>query len=127
MTRLRTLTATVACCAGLVLAGCGSSSSPATDSTPAANTVSSDTTPTGASTAGAVTAGKVSANTASGDELVAALEAAGVPSADRWAREIQEYRPYDSSDPTLASLRSELSKYNPSSEVLEKIIGVLAP
>lgn len=70
---------------------------------------------------------KVSANDATYDELVAALESAGVSAADRWAKEIMEYRPYDTSDPTLASLQDELAKYNPSAETLAGILSVLEP
>ena len=70
---------------------------------------------------------KVSANTATNDELIAALTAAGVPAADRWAREIQEYRPYDTSDPTLQHLQDELAKYNPDPETLAGILSVLQP
>ena len=70
---------------------------------------------------------KVSANTATNDELIAALTAAGVARADRWAREIQEYRPYDTSDPTLQHLQDELAKYNPDPETLAGILSVLQP
>ncbi len=69
----------------------------------------------------------VSANDATYDELVAALEAAGVPNATKWAREIEEYRPYDTSDPTLASLQQHLAKYQPSAETLAGILSVLRP
>lgn len=70
---------------------------------------------------------KVSANDATSDELVAALESAGVSPADRWAREIMEYRPYDTGDPTLAHLQDELAKYDPSAETLAGILSVLEP
>ena len=70
---------------------------------------------------------KVSANTATTDELIAALTAAGVARADRWAREIEEYRPYDTSDPTLQHLQDELAKYNPDPETLAGILSVLEP
>lgn len=70
---------------------------------------------------------KVSANTATTAELVAALTAAGVPNADKWAGEIEEYRPYDASDQTLARLRTELEKYNPGEDVLDAILSVLQP
>src|SRR5262245_8441764 len=53
----------------------------------------------------------VDANTASVAEMAAAFEAAGVPNAERWAREVEEYRPYDASD-NWAKLRDELAKYN---------------
>jgi hypothetical protein len=70
---------------------------------------------------------RVSANTATSEELVAALTAAGVPNADRWAREIEEYRPYDSSDPTLARLQSNLAKYDPDPATLAAILSALEP
>ncbi len=38
-----------------------------------------------------------------------------------------EYRPYPSDDPSLAELRKELLKYNPSDEQLELILGALQP
>jgi hypothetical protein len=66
----------------------------------------------------------VSANDASRAEIQAALEAAGVPNAARWAGEVVEYRPY-ADDPTWAQLRKELAKYNPAPGVVDQIIGVL--
>jgi DNA uptake protein ComE-like DNA-binding protein len=72
-------------------------------------------------------AGKVSANTASEAEIAEALEAAGVSNAQRWAREVVEYRPYDTSDTNLAKLRRNLAKYNPSDDTVNKIIGALQP
>ncbi len=71
-------------------------------------------------------AAKVSANDASVEELAAAFTAAGIPNADKWAREVDEYRPYDTSDPTFAHLRDELAKYNPAPEVVEQIIAALS-
>jgi hypothetical protein len=69
---------------------------------------------------------KVSANDASIAQLQQAFEAAGIPNAARWAREVDEYRPYPTNDPGFAKLRQELSKYNPSPDVLEKIIATLS-
>ena len=71
-------------------------------------------------------AAKVNANIATESELAAAFGAAGIPNADRWAREVAEYRPYDS-DPTWAKLRQELAKYNIDPTVLEQIIATLEP
>jgi hypothetical protein len=68
---------------------------------------------------------KVNANTASQDQVQQALEAGGVPNAARWAREVVEYRPYPTDDPSLAKLRQELAKYNPSPDVVDQIIGSL--
>jgi len=67
---------------------------------------------------------KVNANSASVAELQAAFDAAGISNADRWAREVAEYRPYPS-DPTWAQLRQELGKYNIDPAVLEQIIALL--
>ena len=70
---------------------------------------------------------KVNANTASIDQIQAALESAGVPNAARWAREVDEYRPYPTDDPSFAKLRQNLAKYNPSPDVVEKIVSALSP
>lgn len=75
---------------------------------------------------GAATVRKVNANTASAAELQQAFEAAGIMSAARWVREVQEYRPYPANDPSFAKLRGELAKYNPSADTVDKIISTLA-
>lgn len=93
--------------------------------TTAANTATTATAPTTTTDVTPLT--KVSANSASRDELVAALEGVGVDNADNWAREIEEYRPYDTADPTLPVLQRELGKYNPSAETLATIMSVLEP
>jgi competence protein ComEA len=112
------------------MVACSGSSASATSS-PAAATVAPAATATGTpstSTASrATTTGKVSANTATSDELVAALTAAGVPNADRWAREVMEYRPYDTSDPALQRLQDNLAKYNPDPATLAAILSALTP
>ena len=78
-------------------------------------------------TATTVAAGtKVDANTASKAEIAAALEAAGVPNAERWADEVTEYRPYPTDDPTFGKLRDELAKYRPADGVIDQIISVLS-
>ena len=69
----------------------------------------------------------VSANDATQEELVAAFEAAGIPSAEAWAEEVIEYRPYPADDPNWTHLRTELAKYNPPPAVLEQIINTLEP
>ncbi|MFN8122213.1 MAG: hypothetical protein U0237_07255 [Thermoleophilia bacterium] len=116
--------AVLAAAAALTFAACGSdgasSPAPATTATTAVSTAADATTT-------AATAGKVSANTASTEELVAALEANGVTNADRWAREIEEYRPYDTSDPQLTHLQDELAKYNPDPATVTAIIASLTP
>lgn len=122
----RTPVAAALSAAALTLAACGSgddASSPAPASTATTAVTAADTT----STTAAASAGTVSANTASTEELIAALEANGVASADRWAREIEEYRPYDASDPELTHLQDELAKYNPDPATLAAILEVLTP
>jgi hypothetical protein len=122
--------------AGALLAvGCGSSTTTSTATSAAPTTGAPVTTAasTGTGSAGGTSGGtaakgaKVSANTASTAEITAALTAAGVTNAARWTKEIEEYRPYAADDPTMASLRKNLAKYNPSPDQLEKIIGVLQP
>ncbi|MEP7202355.1 MAG: hypothetical protein ABI894_07095 [Ilumatobacteraceae bacterium] len=66
----------------------------------------------------------VNINEASASELEAAFDAAGVSNARRWAREVDEYRPYPT-DPGFAKLRQELGKYNIDPGVLELIISTL--
>lgn len=115
---------------GLGAAACGSSStstsSPSTTAAAGSSTTAGGSTGTTAS-AGTGTAKKVSANTASKAELEAALTAAGVQNAAKWANEIEEYRPYPTDDPKLTQLRKELAKYKPSADQLDKILSVLEP
>jgi ABC-type transport system substrate-binding protein len=114
---------TVAACSG----GGGSTSSPAAEATSQGAPVgSASASPAATSDPSTGTTGStvVNANTASVDELRAAFETAGITNADKWAREVAEYRPYPA-DPTWAQLRQELSKYNIAPDVLEKIIGLL--
>ncbi|MFN8520094.1 MAG: hypothetical protein U0667_12040 [Chloroflexota bacterium] len=66
----------------------------------------------------------IDVNAATQEEIAAAFVAAGIPNADRWAREVVEYRPYEA-DPTWARLRQELGKYNIDPAVLEQIIALL--
>jgi len=70
-------------------------------------------------------AGQVNANTATIAQLTEAFQAAGISNAARWAREVDEYRPYPTDDPSFAKLRSELAKYNPSPDVLQRILATL--
>jgi hypothetical protein len=58
-------------------------------------------------------------------EIQQALEAAGVPNAARWAREVDEYKPYPTDDPSFGKLRQNLAKYNPPSGVVDQIISAL--
>jgi DNA uptake protein ComE-like DNA-binding protein len=123
--------------AGLAVGACGSSSkSPTVGGAQSATstTVAPATTPTtraasattSTPTTTAAAAQKVNANTASQAEIQAALAAAGVPSAAQWAREVTEYRPYPTNDPTFAKLRQNLVKYNPGPGVVDQIVAVLA-
>ncbi len=128
----------------VVLSACSSDDSKATATPGAAAIASSTVAPTTAaatrtatasgiatasSTTGAATtvaaAKKVSANNATVAELTAAFQAAGISSADRWAREVDEYRPYPTTDANMAKLRQELAKYNPGPGVVDAIIATL--
>lgn len=96
---------------------------------PEATATVEDATPAGTFATNTADAGapkKVSANHASREEIAAALEAAGVSNADRWAREVQEYRPYPEDDPDMAKLRGELAKYNPADGVVDAIVATLS-
>ncbi len=68
----------------------------------------------------------VSANNATNAQLIAAFTAAGIPNPSSWAREVQEYRPYDTSDANLTKLRQNLVKYNPAAGVVDKIVATLS-
>ena len=125
----------------LILAACGGSSNDnpavgaaqpsASTSTTSVAVATTVTTPV-ATSAPAPTpttvaaAQKVNANTASQSEIQAALTAANVPSAAQWSREVTEYRPYPTNDPTFAKLRQNLAKYNPGPGVVDQIISVLS-
>ena len=121
----------VAVAAAVVLSACGAgaaASAPTAAPTAASKPAASAAAATAATTApGASQASKkANANTASIPEIQAALEANGVTNAARWAREVDEYRPYPTSDPGFAKLRRELAKYNPGPETLERILATLA-
>jgi hypothetical protein len=135
----------------VVLSACGggASTAPQPTSTPSASAKSADTGPSpvaapaspipgttavaaaspaaGSSSASAPAAvQKVNANTASVTELQRAFEAAGISNAARWAREVEEYRPYPTDDPSFAKLRRELAKYNPAPGVVDQIVSTLS-
>lgn len=118
--------------AGAIVA-CSGDPKPAVTTTPgpAGNPTNSATPVATASPSGTATATtpakRVNANTATRAEIQATLTAAGVPNAAQWAREVEEYRPYPSDDPTWAKLRKELAKYNPAAGVVDQIIAVLTP
>ena len=68
---------------------------------------------------------RVSANNASMADLQAAFEHAGISYAGKWAREVDEYRPYPEDDPNFVKLRGELAKYNPAVGVVDQIVAQL--
>lgn len=115
----------------LALAACSDTKTPA--STPTATATAATSTPaatTGTATAVAASAtparAKVSANNTSRAQLQAAFEAAGIASAARWAKEVEEYRPYPATEPDMPKLRKELAKYNPGPGVVDQIIATLS-
>ena len=129
MTQVTRLAATL----GLALTvACGSSTtlsgSAAVSATPAgvAATAATDTGAGGSGAASTATVAKVSANNATNEQLIAAFTAAGIPNPSSWAREVQEYRPYDTSDANLTKLRQNLVKYNPAAGVVDKIVATLS-
>jgi hypothetical protein len=95
-----------------------------TASTAPATSASATTAP--ATTSTTRPSAKVNANTASIAELTAAFTAAGISTPDRWAREVDEYRPYATNDASFAKLRGELAKYNPAPGVVDQIISTLS-
>jgi DNA uptake protein ComE-like DNA-binding protein len=113
----------------MALAACSSQASSSTAPAAAPTTFSAAApTPSAATSAGtpaASAAQRVNANTASQEEVAQALAAGGVPNAARWAREVVEYRPYPTDDPSFAKLRQELAKYNPTPDVVDKIVASL--
>ena len=127
-TRRRTLLATSALAATILVGACGSSAA----SNTAAPTPKPAATGTGATASSAAAqaspsaAQKVNANTAPRAELQQAFEAAGISGAARWSREVEEYRPYPTNDPSFAKLRQELAKYNPGPGVVDQIVATLA-
>ena len=98
--------------------GASESSSPTTSSAAAATPTAIATSQPGA---------KVSANTASESDIASALSTAGVSNAERWAKEVVEYRPYPADDPNMTKLRDNLAKYNPGQETVDKIVSALTP
>jgi hypothetical protein len=113
--------------AGIVgLTACTGSQGPApsTGGAPTRAAVSGAT-PAAGSASSPVALQKVNANTASQDEVARVLEADGVPNASRWAREVVEYRPYPTDDPSFGKLRQELAKYNPGPQVTDQIVAAL--
>lgn len=116
----------------MAIGACSSAATPAPTAAPrttaAASAASASQAPTASQAAGASQAlRKVSANTATQAEIAAALQANGVPNPSNWAREVVEYRPYDTSDPTLKKLQDNLAKYKPDAATLAGILATLVP
>ena len=123
LSRVALLSAVMAASTMLALTGCGAAAAPADQPPMVAPNVSVPTDSPDSGGGG----GRVSANSASEEELVAALTRAGVSNPQRWAHEIEEYRPYPAQDPALGKLRAELTKYNPGQETLDRIVSALTP
>jgi hypothetical protein len=144
---VRRLTAlSAAAGAALLLAACGGAASGAAPSAPATGTTGTAAPTARAAPAGtapaappapaagggqpaatppAAAAVRVSANRATRAQLQQAFEAAGIPNAARMAVEVEEYRPYPTTDPGFAKLRQELSKYNIPVAVVDQIVATL--
>jgi len=69
----------------------------------------------------------VSANSAPQDEIVEALQDAGVTNPGRWAKEVVAHRPYPADDPKLTRLRAALAPDNPGPGTVDNIVGALKP
>ncbi len=139
--RIARSTAITSCLIGatLTLGACGANSSTTTEApkaaaSAAAASVSAAASSAAASVSSAATAAsssaaaasteKVNANTASKGDIAAALTKVGVKNADKWANEIEEYRPYTAT--TLPTkLKGELGKYGVDQDTLAKIMSVL--
>lgn len=109
-----------------LLAGCGSTDAEFDSAAPEKASTSAPPSSAQAAPPTNTAAEKVNPNTASTSELAAAFEAAGVPNADKWADEVEEYGPYtpDSIKPTLTK---ELGKYGIDDATLATILSVLDP
>jgi hypothetical protein len=142
LSAVRVFWACIAAFVTLGLAGCGGSTTAGgtAPSTPAVVSSAAAAASSAAGTAGsavssaggaagsaASSARKVSANTASEQEITAALASAGVSNPGRWTEEVVEYRPYPADDPNLTKLRTNLAKYNPGQETVDKIVSALQP
>jgi hypothetical protein len=128
-TFLRPLALAVATMA--IVAGCSSGSTKAatssagTSGSPSSRSASSTASSSSAASTEATEKVTVDANTASEAEIAAALTANGVSNGSRWAKEVAEYRPYPTDDPTFAKLKANLAKYKPGQTVLDGIIASL--
>ena len=73
----------------------------------------------------AVSKESLSANNARRSQLAATFVAAGISNPSKWAREVEDYRPYFVDDTDFTKLRGELAKYNPAPGVVDSIIELL--
>ena len=110
----------------VLIVACGTSPAASGPDPVATTAAAAATTSAPASTASGTAVAKVSANNATNAQLIAAFTAAGVPNPSNWAREVQEYRPYDTNDANLTKLRQNLVKYNPAAGVVDKIVATLS-
>jgi hypothetical protein len=120
----------------VIITACGSAAGPqsaatassavATGATAISTVAPASTSSTGTAATPSAATAKVSANNATNAQLIAAFTAAGIPNPSNWAREVQEYRPYDTSDANLTKLRQNLVKYNPAAGVVDKIVATLS-
>jgi hypothetical protein len=127
LTRRGFVTGVAALAGAVVITACtGGATGTSSASGPAAQSASAPAVSTGTVAVSSPVVGqKVDANTASVAELQRAFETASIPSAARWAREVEEYRPYPTDDPSFAKLRRELAKYNPGPGVVDQIVATL--
>jgi len=68
---------------------------------------------------------KVSANHAGVAAMTLTFQATGVSDARRWARRVEQQRPYPESDPSFAALRARLAPFHPSAATMERIVSAL--
>lgn len=118
----------------LSIAACSSAATPVPTVAPRASAATASATSadsSGAAASQGVAASqalrKANANTATQAEIAAALQANGVANPANWAKEVVEYRPYDTSDPTLRKLQDNLAKYKPDAATLAGILATLVP
>ena len=123
----RVLQAVSAALLAISLAACSAAATPAPTAPPrAAPSAASPAVSVAPAGSLSVTV-KVNANTASQDEIAAALKANGVINPANWAKEVVEYRPYPTNDPTLRKLQDNLVKYRPDPATVAGILATLEP
>ena len=115
---------TLGACAGTTQESDSTADTATTSSSAAADASAAPSSATDPTTAAGT--GQVSANDASVAELTEAFEVASIDNAEKWAHEVEEYRPYPTDDPNMTKLREELAKYNPGPGVVDQIVTTLA-